>query len=244
MNHFIDVILPISLEKRFTYSITQAESEFLKVGMRVSIPFGKSKIYTGIVAKIHQNAPVIYEAKEIHQILDETPIATISQLQLWQWIAKYYMCTEGEVMRAALPNALLLESETIISKNQNQQINDTDLKDDEFLIYEALQHQSSLKIQDISNILDKKNILPVVKRLVDKEAIILNEEVYDKYKPKYVRYVKLTSDYTSETSLNKLLEELSNRAKKQHDVILTLFSILAKTKKPVKLSDLVSESQT
>ncbi len=101
--HFIDVILPIPLEKRFTYSITQAESEFLTIGMRVSIPFGKTKIYTGIVAAIHQTAPVIYEAKEIHQILDEQPIVTQTQLQLWHWIAKYYMSTEGEVMRAALP---------------------------------------------------------------------------------------------------------------------------------------------
>ncbi|WGD34150.1 primosomal protein N' [Olleya sp. YS] len=244
MNYFIDVILPIPLEKRFTYSITQAESEFLKEGMRVSIPFGKSKIYTGIVAEIHQIAPVIYEAKEIHQILDDSPIVTSLQLQLWQWIANYYMCTEGEVMRAALPNAFLLESETIISKNDKHQIKDTDLKDDEFLIYEALQHQSSLKIQDIANILDKKNVLPVVKRLVDKEAIILNEEIYDKYKPKYVRYVKLTSQFASETALNTLLDELSSRAKKQRDVILTLFSLSAKTKKPVKVADLVAESQT
>ena len=241
--HFIDVILPIPLEKRFTYSITQAESEFLTIGMRVSIPFGKTKIYTGIVAAIHQTAPVIYEAKEIHQILDEQPIVTLKQLQLWQWIAKYYMCTEGEVMRAALPNAFLLESETIISKNNALELNENDLKDDEYLIYEALQHQSSLKIQDISNILDKKNVLPVVKRLVEKEAIILNEEIYDKYKPKYVRYVKLTDAYNSQEALNQLLESLSNRAKKQRDVVLTLFSISAKTKKPVKVTDLITESQ-
>lgn len=244
MNHFIDVILPIPLEKRFTYSITQAESGFLKEGMRVSIPFGKSKIYTGIVAAIHQIAPLIYDAKEIHQILDETPIVTQHQLLLWQWVAKYYMCTEGEVMRAALPNSFLLESETIISKNESLQINETDLKDDEYLIYEALQHQSSLKIQDISNILDKKNVLPVVKRLVDKEAIILNEEIYEKYKPKYVRYVKLAIQYTSEVALNELLALLSTRAKKQRDVVMTLFSIAAKTQKPVKVLDLVAQSKT
>ncbi len=242
--HYIDVILPIPLENRFTYSITEAESGFLSIGMRVSIPFGKSKIYTGIVASIHQVKPLIYDAKQIHQILDETPIVTEMQLQLWQWIAKYYMCTEGEVMRAALPNAFLLESETIISKNNAIVLNETDLKDDEYLIYEALQRQSSLKIQDIANILDKKNVLPVVKRLVEKEAIILNEEIYDKYKPKYVRYVKLTEDYTTPESLNQLLEALSSRAKKQRDVVMTLFSISAKTKKPVKVSDLVAESKT
>ena len=84
--------------------------------MRVAVPFGKSKMYTGIVADIHNTKPLVYEAKEIHQILDETPIVTPKQLELWQWIAKYYMCTIGDVMRAALPNAFMLESETIISK--------------------------------------------------------------------------------------------------------------------------------
>ena len=156
MAYFIDVILPIPLQKLFTYSITDAESGFLAPGMRVAVPFGKSKIYTGIVYNIHSDAPQVYEAKEIHQILDETPIVNSKQLLLWEWIASYYMCTLGDVMKAALPNAFILESETIIILNTKIQLNDSDLKDDEFLVYEALQYQSSLKIHDIANILDKK----------------------------------------------------------------------------------------
>ena len=241
MSHFIDVILAIPLEKMFTYSITKAESEFLKVGMRVSVPFGKTKIHTGLVGGIHTNAPLIYDAKEIHQILDETPIVTTKQLEFWQWIAKYYMCTVSEVMRAALPNAFILESETLISRNLKKEIKDTDLKDDEYLVFEALHHQSTLKIQEISNILDKKNVLPVIKRLIDKEVILLQEEIYDKYKPKYVRYVKLHAEYTSEVGLHQLLDDLS-RAEKQRQVVMTLFSISAKTKKPVKVKALVEQS--
>ena len=178
MNHFIDVIIPIPLKKQFTYSITSAEASFLQVGMRVAVPFGKSKIYTGIVYKIHNNPPEVYEAKEIHQILDETPVVNPIQIKLWEWISKYYMCTLGDVMRAALPNALILESETIVTKNQDKVINDEDLKDDEFLVYEALQHQSSLKIQDIVSILDKNNVLPVIKRLIDKEVVLVHEEIF------------------------------------------------------------------
>ena len=241
MASFIDVILPIPLEKLFTYSITDSEAGFLTPGMRVSVPFGKSKIYTGIVYKIHTEAPIAYEAKEIHQILDEAPIVNTIQLNLWQWIASYYMCTLGDVMRAALPNAFILESETIIVLNTDKIINDVDLKDDEFLVYEALQHQSSLKIHDISNILDKKTVLPVIKRLIDKEAILIEEEVYEKYKPRLVRYVKLHAHFSSEKALQNLLEELS-RAPKQSQVVLSLFSISAKTKKPVKVSDLSNES--
>ncbi|WP_417236150.1 replication restart helicase PriA [Bizionia paragorgiae] len=239
--HFVDIILPIPIENLFTYSITQAESTFLKKGMRVSVPFGKSKIYTGIVGHIHNTPPVVYEAKEIHQILDEAPIVNEKQIELWQWISKYYMCTIGEVMRAALPNAFILESETIVSLNKTTVINDADLKDDEFLVYEALSQQSALKIQDVSSILNKKNVLPIIKRLIEKEAVTVEQEVYEKYKPKYVRYVKLHASYTSESALTELLETLS-RAPKQREVVFTLFTLSAKSKKPIKVSDLVEAS--
>ncbi|OBX22251.1 MULTISPECIES: replication restart helicase PriA [Bizionia] len=240
---FIDVILPIPLEKSFTYRITPAESEFIKPGMRVSVPFGKSKIYTGIVQAIHTNEPLIYEAKDIHQILDETPIVTQAQFRLWEWMSNYYMCTVGDVMRAALPGAFILDSETIISKNLTLEINEADLKDDEFLIYDALQHQTSLKIQDISNIVDKKNVLPLVKRLLEKEAISVHEEIFDKYKPKLVRYVKLQNKFHAQAALQELLEELS-RAPKQRDVVMTLFSLTAKSKKPIPVSDLTTASNS
>ncbi|MDO5970404.1 primosomal protein N' [Flavivirga aquimarina] len=241
MQYFINVIIPVPLKKLFTYSISASESDFLKPGMRVAVPFGKSKIYTGIVYKVHNEPPTAYEAKDIQQILDDTPIVSEKQLQLWQWIANYYMCTLGDVMRAALPNAFILESETVVLKNNTKEIDETILKDDEFLVYEALHHQSSLKIHDISNILDKKNVLPVIKRLIEKEAIAVEEEVYEKYKPKLVRYVKLHSNFSSEATLQKLLDDLS-RAPKQRQVIMTLFSISATTKKPVKVSDLSAES--
>ncbi|WP_435133157.1 replication restart helicase PriA [Formosa sp. A9] len=243
MQYFIDVILPIPIENLFTYSITQAESDFIKPGMRVAVPFGKSKVYTAIVKQIHNTPPVIYEAKQIHQILDETPIVTTIQLKLWEWMASYYLCTVGDVMRAALPNAFVLESETLISKNSNITINDTDLKDDEFLIYEALHHQSSLRLQDIVSIVDKKQVFPIIKRLLEKEAIVVQEEVFEKYKPKLVKYVKLQSKHTTQAGLQHLLEELS-RAPKQRDVVMHLFQLSAQTKKGIKVTDLVEQSGT
>lgn len=239
--HYIDVIIPVPLKKLFTYGVTRYEAEFLKRGMRVAVPFGKSKVYTGIVYKIHNEAPTAYEAKDIQQILDDQPVVNIKQLDLWQWIADYYLCTLGDVMRAALPSAFILESETIIIKNKEKTIDESDFKDDEFLVYDALNHQSALKIHDIVNILDKNNVLSVINRLLDKDAIIVEEEIYEKYKPKLVRYVKLHAGYSAQASLEQLLNDLS-RAPKQRDVIMTLFSVSAKTKKPIKVSDLVSES--
>jgi len=240
LQYFIDVILPIPLQKLFTYSITKAEASYLKAGMRVSVPFGKSKIYTGLVYNIHSNAPLVYEAKEIHQILDDSPIVNAKQLSFWEWIAQYYMCTLGDVMRAALPNAFILESETILTKT-DKILNDEDFKDDEFLVYEALHHQSSLSIQDVINILDKKSVLPTVKRLIGKNAIAVKETVFEKYKPKLLRYIKLKSVYASEDNLKALLENLKH-APKQREVLMVLFMLSSKSKKPIKVSELTKKS--
>ncbi len=211
--------------------------------MRVAVPFGKSKIYTALAYKIHNNPPTAYEPKTIHQILDESPIVKDLQLKHWEWIASYYMCSLGEVMRAAMPNAFILESETIISKNEKVDIKDSELKDDEFLIYEALHHQSSLKIQDVISILDKKRVFPVINGLVEKGILHLQEELYEKYQPKLVRYVKLHSYHKSEEKLQELLEILG-RAPKQREVILTLFTLEASEPKPIKVSELVQKSGT
>ncbi|CAL2108232.1 Primosomal protein N' [Tenacibaculum sp. 190524A02b] len=234
-NYFIDVILPIPLQKTFTYSVSEIEANFLKKGMRVAVSFGRSKIYTAIVFSIHQNAPELYEAKDIHQILDEIPIINEYQLNHWQWISKYYMCSMGDVYRASLPSAFLLESETLISKTSSF-TDDANLSDDAFLIYEALHHHSHLTVHQITDILGKKTILPTINELLKKNAVSIREEIYETYKPKLVKYVRLHSDYSSENGLQDLLEQLS-RAKKQREAVLHYFQ-LAGSKKPIKAKDL------
>ncbi len=207
--------------------------------MRVAVSFGKSKIYTGLVFDIHQNAPTLYEAKDIHQILDEKPIVNETQLKHWEWIANYYMCALGDVYRASLPSAFLLESETIVYKNEAFSDEDI-LEDDEFLIFEALQHQSQLTIHQIVDVLGKKKVMPTVNGLIKKAAIYIREQIYETYKPKLVKYVCLNENYNSDESLNNLLLELA-RAKKQKDAVLTFFQ-LASTKKPIKVKDLEAKA--
>lgn len=241
MQHFITVILPIPLEKQFTYKISEQEYEVLSPGMRVAVPFGKSKIYTGLVNTIHANPPEVYEAKPIHQILDDSPLVNERQLRHWQWIADYYMCTLGEVFRSAIPSAFLLESETLILLDKQTEVDESNLKDDEFLVFEALQYQSLLKVQEISAIIERKNTLPVLNRLLKKGIIILKEEIYEQYRPKLVRYVKLGSAYQSESELEALLNNLK-RAPKQSQVILTLFQLEASEKKPIKVLELEIKS--
>tara|TARA_R110000764_G_scaffold3042_2_gene12782 strand:- start:177 stop:2633 length:2457 start_codon:yes stop_codon:yes gene_type:complete len=243
MANFINVILPIPLELSFTYSITEEEAKILQPGMRVAVPFGKSKIYTGIIFSVHQNPPEAYEAKEIHEILDDYPIVNATQLKHWEWIATYYMCTLGEVVRSALPGAFLLESETLVLRNTEYDIDENELLDDEFLVFEALQHQSILKVQEVSAIVERKNVLPILQRLLEKKVIVLKEEVYEQYKPKLVRYVKLGEEHASDEKLEELLNSLT-RAPKQSQVVLSLFQLQAKSQKPIKVSELEKLSNT
>ena len=241
--YFVEVILPLSLAKTFTYSISEAEFYYLNIGMRVAVPFGKNKIYTALAIEIHQNKPTLYDAKEIHQILDEFPVVTSIQIAHWHWIASYYMCAIGDVYRGAMPSALLLESETIISQNNNEVIDSSQLSDDEFLIYEALQQQSSLKVQDIIAILNKKNIFPVIQKLIDKNILVLQEEIQESYKPKLVRYIRLHPQYDSNKGLNELLESLKN-ANKQKAVVMRYFQLSASEKKPISVKKLVEQANS
>ncbi len=240
--YFIDVILPIPLKQAFTYSVNKDEAAFLKQGMRVAIPFGKSKVYTGIVYQVHDQPPVGYETKSIDHILDEEPILTAIQLKHWEWMAGYYMCSLGEVIKAALPSAFLLESETIIKLSSRNFQEEESLSDDEFVLYEALQHQSSLHINDARSILERKNIVSIIQKLLEKNIIEVEETVYEQYVPKLKRYIKLSQKYTSEENLRELLDSLT-RAHKQREVLMHLFMLNSQTQKPISSTALQKKSE-
>ena len=240
MAYYINVILPIPIDKEFTYKVNKDEAAFLQRGMRVAVQFGKSKVYSALVSKIHSTPPEVYEAKDIEHILDEEPIVTENQLKIWVWIAQYYMCSIGEVMRAALPGAFLLESETIIKRNDSAEFDEDNLKDDEFLIFEALQHQSLLRIQEVIDIVGKKTVLPLINRLIEKNVITVEEEIYEQYKPKLVRYVRIHNRYQDEEALRDLIDEMS-RAPKQREILMQLFMLQAKSSKPIAVQDFIKE---
>lgn len=240
---YIDVILPIPLRQLFTYEVNRDEAGFLKQGMRVAVPFGKSKVYTAIVYQVHDQPPMGYEAKSIDQILDETPVITPKQLNHWQWMADYYMCTLGEVIRAALPSAFLLESETIVHLVPEVVVEDSKLGDDEFMVYEALTHQSELHLNDIRSLLDRKNVVGVIQKLLQRGVIRVKEELFELYKPKVRRFIQLAPDYREEAQLRTLLDSLT-RAPRQRDVLMTLFMLTARDQKPVDSVKLQKESKT
>ena len=242
MNFFIEVILPLSLPKTFTYRVSENEFAFIKKGMRVAVPFGKSKIYTALVIDLHREEPTLYEAKEIDQILDERPIVNNLQINHWFWISSYYMCNIGDVYRGALPSALLLESETIISQNNETFVDESSLSDDEFLIYEALQSQSSLKIQNIIDIVNKKTVLPVIQKLINKNIISLQEEIQEEYKPKLVKYIRLHEQYQKEENLIALLDSI--KSEKRKNLVLQYFQLQARERQPISVKQLTETAQT
>ncbi|MEM1260053.1 MAG: primosomal protein N', partial [Bacteroidota bacterium] len=241
MPNFLDVILPIPVERLFTYRITAQQVPAIQPGMRVAVPFGKSKIYTAITFRAHQIPPTGYEAKEIHEVLDETPIIGLLQLKHWQWIAEYYMCTLGEVVRAGTPSMLLLESETQIMQGQIGGIEESELTDNEFLVVEALHHQSSIQINDVIQITGKKHVLPLINRLANKGVIKLKERIHEKYRPKQVKYIRIHADHDSDKALESLVLNLE-RAPKQSQAVLSYFNLKGKNNKPLKVSDLEKES--
>lgn len=209
----------------------------------MAVPFGKSKIYTGIVLLVHQTPPQTYQTKEIDQILDEHPLVTQTQLKHWQWIADYYLCSLGEVMRAALPGAFLLESETIIRLQTDRPISDAALSAQEALILESLEHRQQLHLNDVRSLLDRKQVLGVIQALIDKNRVALVETLYEQYVPKMVSYLQLSETYKQEQALNDLLDSMQ-RAPRQKEVLMQLYMLEAQSKESVKRSELLKKLPT
>jgi primosomal protein N' (replication factor Y) len=239
---FVDVILPVALNQTFTYQISEAEYNFIQKGCRVVVPFGKSKVYTGLAYNLHQTPPILYTPKEIIQILDVSPIVLKPQLDLWQWMSNYYMCSLGEVFRAALPNHFLLESESMVKRKSWVEVNEHELSDDEFLVYQALLIQSSLSVKEVAQILNKKKVIPVIEKLIQKDILQLEDEIVQKYKPKEVKYIRLNPDFDSEKELTNLLNQLG-KSPKQRDLLLHFFQWKAvELQKPLSAKNLLERA--
>lgn len=215
----MDVILPLPLHGCFTYSLPAEMEADARIGSRVVVSFGRKKYYTAIVRNIHQVAPTDYEVKEVTAVLDSEPILLPRQFQFWEWLADYYLCTPGDVYKAALPSGLKLESETIVVYNPEFE-SDVQLPEKEQKVWNLLAsepEQSVTKLEKDSGI---KNILAVIKSLMDKEAIFVKEELKRTYKPKTETRVRLTAAASNERRLHFFFDDLQRRAPKQLDLLM------------------------
>jgi len=238
---FVEVILPMAIAKNYTYRVPYEMNDAVMVGKRAVVQFGKSKLYTAIIASIGKLAPEKYQAKYIIELLDDRPVVINEQLKFWQWMSEYYMCTLGEVMNAALPSALKLASETKIMLNKDYEVERSTLHDKEFLIVEALDIQPELTVSDIVKLLGQKTVMPILKLLFEKNIIHISEEVSERYKPRTRSFITLNPIYQDSENLKELFGILEKRAPKQADAVLAYIK-LARHQKSISKTELIEES--
>jgi primosomal protein N' (replication factor Y) len=237
---FVDVILPLAIAKNYTYRVPFELNDAVAIGKRVVVQFGKSKLYTAIIAGISERGPEKYEAKYLMDVLDAQPVVTDVQLSFWQWMANYYLCNTGEVMNAALPSALKLASETKIVLNKDYEIDRSSLNDKEYLIVDALDIQPEFTVSDIAKLLGQKTVMPILKLMFEKNLIMISETVNERYKPRKRTYIRLNPLYQHD-QMRDLLEILEKRAPKQADVVLAYLN-LSRGGKKVSKPDLIEAS--
>ena len=218
MKKYVDVIVPLPIASQYTYSLPTEWEESVQEGCRVVVSFGRKKFYTAIVTKVHYAAPDGYETKDIEEVLDTSPILLPRQFQFWEWLASYYLCTLGDVYKAAMPSGMKLESETVVVYNDEFEAT-YPLGDSEQRLLDLLSTDKEQCVTQLQRAIGLKNILPIVKRLLDKEAIFVKEDLKRNYKPRTEARVRLVNRELDEPGMMTLFNELS-RAKKQLAVLM------------------------
>ncbi len=220
---YADIILPLAVPQLYTYKIPVELNNKAEIGMRVVVQFGKRKFYSGIIRKLHSDKPKIYETKFIDAILDKKPIVTELHFKFWDWLSGYYMCSLGEILKAALPAGLKLESQTKIYLN-SQNIKEIALLEREKIIVLAIEEKKFLTINEINSLLGIKNSLKVVTNLLEKEIIRIEETIEESYKAKLEKYIVLSEKIKTEKDFESAFNKLS-KAPKQSDILMNFISL-------------------
>jgi primosomal protein N' (replication factor Y) len=224
---FAEVLLPVPIPKCFTYKVPDFVVDKIRVGSRVIVQFGR-KILTGIIWDMHKDPPTAYDPKFMLDVIDESPIISDHQIELFNWIAKYYMCTPGEVMNAGLPTGLKLSSESRIQMHPEFSLDESDLdfSDKELLLIRSLEFDKSLTYPETAKILSVKNIYHILKSLINKEVIIIYEELKERYKPKKETKVRLNNAYLNDEYKMQVLFEKLEKRPKQLDILMKYLQLV------------------
>jgi len=237
---YAEVIIPLALPKNYTWEIPHHFQAAVQPGIRVEVVLGKNKKYSGIVKSISPDKPESFKPKEVLNVLDSEPQVYKEQLALWQWMAHYYMCSEGEVMQAAVPANLKLSSETILIWNEVYGNEYTDLNDEEYIVAEALELKKELRLSEVQQLLDASHVYPVIKKLIEKDVCHVWENLQEKYKEKRETYILLHPKYNTEEHLQELLNNWG-KAPKQMELLLSYLHLI-KSEGEVTQSELLKKS--
>ncbi len=239
---FAEILLPLPIPGTFTYRVPFELNQKARLGQRAIVQFGKTKIMSGLIISLTTEVPDYNSVKYLIDILDDDPIVNEKQLQLWSWISSYYLCYPGEVMQAALPSALKLSSESKIVLSDDFEVDSMTLSDNEFLIVEALQIQPQLTITEVSKIIGYKKVMPLIKTMIEKKIVVMQEELQQKYKAKYERYVRLSNTYRDEDKMHELMDKLSKRAYKQLELLMAFLVLGGSADNDVLVADLLKKA--
>lgn len=241
---FADVLLPLPLAGTFTYRVPVELVNFIQVGERVAVPFGRQKVYAGLVKQLHQTPPNV-PAKYLLYLLDEYPVVTPLQLQFWQWIADYYLCHEGEVMHAAMPAAFKLQSESKVMLNEEFDGDVSSFSPKEMAVMAALSENKELSLEELKTVCEQQKIFPLIKTLNERGVIFVEEELSERYKPKTEWFVSVVAPYTDNAAFSNLIKDLSENKKtaRQADLLLS-FMALSKNNltQPIQKTELLKKS--
>ncbi len=240
---FADVILPLPLPNLLTYEVGEDFMGDAVVGKRVIVQLGKQKFYSGIVRKLHHVVPETYAVKKIQSVLDKDPVVNEKQLKFWEWIAAYYLCHIGEVMNAALPAGLKLQSESKVILNPDYNHNHEELSSPEYLIYEALLIRHELSVTEVAKILQRKSPHSVLKDMIERGVVLMAEEMNVRYKPKRVVQISLHERLKDEKLLREAFEQLEKRSPKQLETFMIFMKLFydQNSKESILKGDLLSK---
>lgn len=217
---YADVILPLALTKNYTYGVPDQLLQQVAVGKRVEVSFGKRKIYAGIIARLHEQAPADYSVKALRAVLDERPLITEHQLHFWNWIADYYLCTTGEVMLAAVPAGLRLESETLLSLHPDFSGDLTGLSDDEQLLVQHIGQRNRIRLQDLQSAFPRSRLYAIINALMQKQVVVVSEQLAERFRPQVQIGYILHADFAPSVKLSALLNELEKKAPRQAEALM------------------------
>ncbi|WP_126654209.1 replication restart helicase PriA [Chryseobacterium aureum] len=238
---YAQIVLPLNLKGSFTYKVPEEMMPEIQIGMRVLVPFGGKKIYTGIVFELHNNAPENFVAKEVISMLDEQPIMPEEQINFWNWLSGYYMCSLGEIYRFSFPSSLKLESETYLKLKPGAVVDFENLDVNEMYLIQALEVRQLINLTDIEAFIPKKDIIRTINSLIDLQYIEIDEKIAEKYRAKEVAYVRINDEVLANQNLTDVLLKLS-RAQKQKDLFLLILEKQTEHPDiPVKKSELFED---
>lgn len=222
---YAEILLPLPIKNLYTYIIPDNLADGVDVGVRVIVPFGKKKYYSGVVAAVRESEDVVdsdagYALKSILFVLDSRPVINEKQLFFWKWIAHYYIANPGDVMNIALPSLMKVTSETFIVLNSNFSGDISDLPPETEDVLQALLYNKKLSVAQLSSLVQVKNIYKFIQSLVIAGAVDFLEEVNNPYKPKVEEFISLTDEYQDDKSLSELFDKMEKKSYKQLQFLL------------------------